>query len=394
MAEKRPVVLHIATDFPDGSGGNSTRAVANLLSATDDEIEHQVVSVQRVKKPVWKLEGVSTDLLRIQFFSPPYGLFSNLMMFFVSLWLFARLRHRKIDLIHAHKLTTDGPLGYFLSLWSGWPLTISVRGDTDSRFIRYKPFSRWLFRHIVKCARHIFWVSAWARAPISTKLHIPAESEKYSLLPNIVTIQPLPATTVAGQQGAEAPFVFIGKLSQADKKGLWMVLDAMAVLRDKGTPVELDIYGGGSTDVLATVNQRIESLKLDSLVNYRGKVPLDELSRTLPSYAALVMPSSNETFGMVYVEALFSGIPVIGCSQSGIDEYLPGDKQYVVQVSRDDPRQLVEAMQSMQREHQRLKAELRTDISRGSLDMFTSETISRHYVQIMQSVSCLTATQA
>jgi glycosyltransferase involved in cell wall biosynthesis len=41
-------------------------------------------------------------------------------------------------------------------------------------------------------------------------------------------------------------------------------------------------------------------------------------------YRGLVLPSLNETFGMVYVEALFSGIPVIYTAGTAIDGYLDG----------------------------------------------------------------------
>jgi glycosyltransferase involved in cell wall biosynthesis len=38
----------------------------------------------------------------------------------------------------------------------------------------------------------------------------------------------------------------------------------------------------------------------------------------------LAMPSHNETFGMVYTEALFAGVPVLYSKSTGIDGYLDG----------------------------------------------------------------------
>ena len=42
----------------------------------------------------------------------------------------------------------------------------------------------------------------------------------------------------------------------------------------------------------------------------------------LPSYGAMCLPSHNETFGMVYVEALLSGVPILYSRGTGIDGFL------------------------------------------------------------------------
>lgn len=386
MAElKPPVVLHIATDFPDGLGGDTTKAVKNLIDATAQELQHQVVSVRRVKKPSWKLEDVSPELVRLRFFSPPLGLMSNLMMLFVSLWLWRRLKHRNVQVIHAHKLTTDGSLGYFLSLWTGWPLVISVRGDTDSRFIRYKPFSHWLFKRVIHHARHVFWVSAWACDSISSRLHTMDLKGKYSLLPNIVHIHSR-ALAAAEPTSEAAPFVFIGKLAEAEKKGLWLVIDALVALRDMGIKATLDVYGGGSEAAIKELEQKVSTLGLDDQVCYLGKVAQQQLGLALPNYTALVMPSRNETFGMVYVEALFSGIPVIGCRCSGIDGHLSDDKKYLAQVERSHPEALVDTMKYMMVERQSLLQQLQADLDNGVLEVFKEPNIAKHYVDTMCAV--------
>ena len=345
-------------------------------------------------------------------------------MFFVSLWLFWRVRQCKVDVIHAHKLTTDGPLGYFLSLWSGWPLVVSVRGDTDSRFIRYKPFSHFLFRRILQRARHVFWVSAWAQQPISQRLRLRSECLQQSLLPNIVTLPAVasPAVSLSGMTDEElgtvtptpkpatpepttlepttlepetpesitsepASFVFIGKLSEADKKGLWRVLEAMASLRERGVSACLDVYGAGNEAMIQQLEQRTASLQLTGSVRYLGKVSQQELSQVLPTYTALVMPSRNETFGMVYIEALFSGIPVIGCRYSGVDGYLPADTAYARQVLCEEPNALACAMNEMLQHSVALKQELHRDAQAGALDLFTKPRIAAAYVDTLCSLS-------
>jgi len=386
----KPVVLHIATDFPDGLGGDSTKAVANLLNETQQGLTHRVVSVHRLKKPLWKLDDSDPSLLRLQFFSPPKGLFSNVVMLLVSLWLFRRLRHTRIDLIHAHKLTTDGPLGYFLSLWISCPLVLSVRGDTDVRFVRYKPFSRWLFRRILISARHVFWVSGWAKKPLFRLLGLVGEdsigeslsSNSESLLPNIVRVEPL-NRNVADQAPQPARFVFVGKLSQAEKKGLWRVLDSLSMMEN----AELHIYGRGTDAEQSELRRHITQCGLDRRVQYLGAVSQPVLSSRMASYTALVMPSRDETFGMVYVEALLNGLPVVSCSQSGIDGYLSTQKRYLMHVAVNDQPALIDAMTRMSHDRQSIGQELLDDLSSGELTMFNTERIASHYQQTLLSLN-------
>jgi|GEM_PF-989848 len=386
MSQTKPVVLHVVSDFPDHLGLDSTRAVANLLeSSRKDVTSHRIVSFHRLKKLRWTLDDSNPELIRLQFFSPPKGILSNLMLLLMSFWLFFRLRHTHIDLVHAHKLTTDGPLGYFLSLWLSCPLVISVRGDTDSRFVHYKPFSHWLFRRILEKASHVFWVSGWARKPLLQRLMSNQRAEsilaKSSLLPNIVKINPVSHAVVA--ECSETPrFLFVGKLGQAEKKGLWRVLQALSDMDGAC----LDVYGKGTDAEVAALTQQVALRGLENRVFYRGTVSQQALSAQMPGYTALVMPSRDETFGMVYVEALLNGLPAIGCQNSGIDGYLNDSRQYMVSVNIDEPTELVEAMVMIARQHSRLVAELSEDIQQGALDIFNTDCIAAHYRTVLSSL--------
>ena len=42
---------------------------------------------------------------------------------------------------------------------------------------------------------------------------------------------------------------------------------------------------------------------------------------TLNGYTALVLPTLRETFGMVYIEALFAGVPILYSQDRGVDGF-------------------------------------------------------------------------
>ena len=59
-------------------------------------------------------------------------------------------------------------------------------------------------------------------------------------------------------------------------------------------------------------------------IRFRGVRPHAQIIDELPEYVALLLPSVNETFGMVYLEALLAGVPVLYTRGTGIDGHLDG----------------------------------------------------------------------
>jgi len=103
----------------------------------------------------------------------------------------------------------------------------------------------------------------------------------------------------------EGPFLFVGRL--VEYKGLDVLLDAMVGLPD----AQLDIVGTGPRrDHLAA---RLTKLGLTSRVRLLGAVDDGELPTLLARSRALVLPSrdSSETFGLILLEAMAAGLPLV-----------------------------------------------------------------------------------
>jgi glycosyltransferase involved in cell wall biosynthesis len=96
---------------------------------------------------------------------------------------------------------------------------------------------------------------------------------------------------------------------------------------------------------------------LGASVRLTGPLPNAEVIERLPSYRALLLPSRNETFGMVYVEALFAGIPVLFTRGTAIDGYLDG-LDVAVTVPEGDAQAIGQAILRLDRETDRMRTEL------------------------------------
>lgn len=111
-------------------------------------------------------------------------------------------------------------------------------------------------------------------------------------------------------------FLFVGRLHR--EKGLDVAVKSFLQIEQEKSL--LLIAGAGQArswvESVAAKNPRVRYL---GFLKNRA-----ELARTYASSDIFVMPCANETFGMAYLEALASGIPIVGIKGSGIIDQIPG----------------------------------------------------------------------
>ena len=110
-------------------------------------------------------------------------------------------------------------------------------------------------------------------------------------------------------------FVFVG--IPAYHKGFDVLMSSFAQLLDQYPDAELHVVGDAAM---------ANSMGTDGHVHIHGKLTHDQLSKLLAKMDCLVLPSRLESFGMVVVEALASGVPVIVSDHAGSSEVVSEDK--------------------------------------------------------------------
>jgi len=114
--------------------------------------------------------------------------------------------------------------------------------------------------------------------------------------------------------------LYAGRL--APIKGLETLLDAMARLRAAGTSVHLSIVGGDADEPLngheGELRARLARLDLGGTVTFVGAQPQERLRAWYVAADATVLPSHYESFGMVALEAMACGIPVVASRVGGL----------------------------------------------------------------------------
>jgi glycosyltransferase involved in cell wall biosynthesis len=102
---------------------------------------------------------------------------------------------------------------------------------------------------------------------------------------------------------------FIGRLDPI--KRVQDLIQAMKLLGDRAM---LDIYGEGPERQRLT--ELVATLELQNQVTFHGSIPSPQPA--LRQMDVLVLPSQAEGFGLVLIEAMATGIPVVGTDAPGI----------------------------------------------------------------------------
>jgi glycosyltransferase involved in cell wall biosynthesis len=86
-------------------------------------------------------------------------------------------------------------------------------------------------------------------------------------------------------------------------------------------PIALDLVGPGSPqDQLRLRAQMSRVDPAGAFVRYQGMVPYAELARAYDNADAFVFASSCETFGIILLEAMAGGLPIISSHRSAMPE--------------------------------------------------------------------------
>ncbi len=138
------------------------------------------------------------------------------------------------------------------------------------------------------------------------------------------------------------PYIFgFGRLTYS--KGFDLLLRAFAKLADAYP--EVDLIVGGDGEESGKLAQMAAALKLNGRVIFPGRLSPEEVVRYLNGCRFLAIPSRSETFGIIALEGLAAGKPVLATNTGGLPETLSAwpDGTLLVQPSVDGLRDGINA---------------------------------------------------
>jgi glycosyltransferase involved in cell wall biosynthesis len=145
-------------------------------------------------------------------------------------------------------------------------------------------------------------------------------------------------------------FLTVSRLASAEQyKGHRAMLKALHALKEQGVSANYLIAGDG--DDRPALEQLSKSLGLEKHVTFLGRVKNSTLELAYTACDAFAMPSTGEGFGIVYLEALARGRPVLAGNRDGsVDPLMDG--ALGVLVDPLDQASLIQGLQKLQIEAQ------------------------------------------
>jgi glycosyltransferase involved in cell wall biosynthesis len=141
----------------------------------------------------------------------------------------------------------------------------------------------------------------------------------------------------------EFRILFLGNVIY--RKGLHTLLEAVKGLNVK---VHVDIVGSLTSEPAYAnlIQEIIEKNQLSACISLHGSIDQDQLGNRLRQAHVLVVPSSYEGFGIVYLEGMCFGLPAIGTTTGAAGEVIePGKTGYL--IAPDDVTSLAGHLQSL-----------------------------------------------
>lgn len=256
---------------------------------------------------------------RTRFFCLPKGVGLPSAGTFLSNHMLDRVRtlhhSHPIDLIHAHSALPCGYAALLLSKKLEIPFVVTVHGlDASSR-------------------RQVGGASGWLCERLSRKVYSDAArvicvSEKVQR--EVRRIDP-GANTIVVYNGVDCEYfrppestadsqvvLAIGNL--IDTKGFDCLLRALAMVHHEIPNARCRIIGEGPKE--RHLKRLAHDLGCSDSIEWLGRQGRPKVANFLRSCAVFALPSTYEALGCVYLEAMATGKPVIGCRGQGIDEVI------------------------------------------------------------------------
>jgi glycosyltransferase involved in cell wall biosynthesis len=370
-------LLHLSADYPDPLQPAKTRAIFNLLSASTGQAAHHVYSLNRAgwRNGVAAIEfadHAGTAHRAVAYGAPPRGLMMATRLERLAEWIAEDVARRGLrpDAIHAHKISVEGLVGLRLSELLCAPLIISSQGDSDLKIIGFKRGLRDAYRRIWRESALAFPFAPWTQDRLTALLGprdkptallpCPAAAEETLLAPRIVG--PL--------------FRSAFHLGVAGRKNAVGLIRAIGMAARTVPGIRLEIAGGGDPAAFRRLSAEAERAA-PGRIRFVGALPHAEVGAFFNGACAFAMPSRRESFGMVFVEALFAGAPCLIPRGWGIDGYLPDGG--AVLASDSSPEAVADGLVRLTHEEGVFKGNLELLAASGGLEIFRRTTVARTY---------------
>ena len=220
----------------------------------------------------------------------------------------------KPDVIHVHSLLLAGPLALEIHNKYNIPYCVTEHSSTFARGL----VPNWQWDKLIRVAKSSCACFAVSQA-LASLLEKKLSNTEWKVLPNLLDNQFAQSKSIIKKK-----FQFCSVARLHENKGFDILLKAFAIVRQEKP--ELKLILGGDGPEKENLLKLAQTLNVEDAVTFTGALSRENVQLFMAESACFVLSSHVETFGVVVIEALSQGIPVIATKCGGPESIIvPGD---------------------------------------------------------------------
>lgn len=244
------------------------------------------------------------------------------------------------DVVHAHNAMYSGMLANAIKNIYKVPYVITEHSTWHARgLIKDKRLHNLMHRAYLKC-HGAYAVSKPFCELLSTKF----SGVKFNYFPNVLDpfLEAYKYQTIEKDAGRD--FVFLNIAELHPKKNHKLLINAFAALKKQAKYAHAKLWLAGSGSEHDAISAQIKSLQLQNDVIMHGLLSRQKILESIQQADSIVLSSDYETFGVVLIEGMLFGKPVIATKCGGPESFV-NDKCGIL-IETGSETQLTDAMAS------------------------------------------------
>lgn len=348
---------------------------ARALAKSGCKVVYAAVDVRSIRRwRKWGIEHQRIDGVDVHAINIPGGRIPRPVLQRMSgqglLILYERIvdKHGVPDVLHAH-FTGSGYTALELKKKTNIPLVVTEHSSQINQpFINPQLFE--IAEEVYNCSDALIAVSPALAENISRHFGITP-----TYIPNMVDVDVFQHQP----RKRDGRFRMVSTGNLIHTKRMDLTIEAFHKAFGSSSNAQLTIFGEGPKR--KELEDQIRKLGMEQQIYLMGMCSRSEIAKELSHSDCFVLASESETFGVAYIEALASGVPVIATKCGGPEAFVTEENGIMVDVNNVN--QLVEAMLYI---HAHVDNYNREQISQETRQEFSLDMVARQIRKIYAEV--------
>lgn len=271
----------------------------------------------------------------------------------------------EIDIIHAHSYLPAGIASVRLGKEENIPVIVTEHssGVLEKKLSNYQIE---ILREVVSNSKEFICVSNALKNVVRELTNV---EKNILVIPNAVD-----SIFEHKKELKNLEFTFISIGNLIESKRFDLTIEAFAKAFKGNEAIKLKILGDGAKR--RELEALVKKYEMNNQVIFTGRVGRNSVAKELQSANVFVLPSDYETFGIVYIEALACGLPVIATKNGGAEDIVNPNNGFLIE--KDNVFLLTEAMTNIYKDYSRYSG---SEISRECQNLYGGQSVAERIIR-------------